>query len=232
MTETCKVIGAVDVIRAHAHFAAVAVLHGGHAAGILVERVENPTDKRPASSLCYGVADPASPEANRPVVGPGAFPHTPPRAGARGYFDGTHRSRAEGGTGPRSKTPIPGGHREGDRGGVRVSLPRRTARETITHGRFGIPWAEKWPLIEILLKCRDPDIKAKSSRAARLTKHQAATSSISVGSSSPPPVLLTRRDTGHMQRRPSPAGLRSSVPAAPFSHGPILSLSSTTGIRS
>ena len=132
----------------------------------------------------------------------------------------------------RNKTPVPRGHREGDRGGVRVSLPRRTARETITHGRFGIPWAEKWPLIEILLKCRDPDIKAKSSRAARLTKHQAATSSISVGSSSPPPVLLTRRDTGHMQRRPSPAGLRSSVPAAPFSHGPILSLSSTTGIRS
>jgi hypothetical protein len=45
----------------------------------------------------------------------------------------------------------------------------------------------------------------------------AATSSMSVGSSSPPPVMLTRPDTGHMRRRSSPAGRRSSVPAAPSS---------------
>src|SRR5216683_6199346 len=33
----------------------------------------------------------------------------PPRAGARGYFDGTHRSRAEGGTGLSKQDPNPQG---------------------------------------------------------------------------------------------------------------------------
>jgi len=65
-----------------------------------------------------------------------------------------------------------------------------------------------------------------------LFKHHAATSSRSVGSSSAVPVLLTRLDTGHMRRRSSAAGLRSSMPASPFSHGPISALSSTTGMRS
>jgi len=48
-------------------------------------------------------------ESESAVVGPGAFPHTPPRAGARGYFDGTHRSRAEGGTGLSKQDPNPRG---------------------------------------------------------------------------------------------------------------------------
>ena len=39
--------------------------------------------------------------------------------------------------------------------------------------------------------------------------YHAATSSMSVGSSSPLPVLLTRLDTGHMRTRSSAAGLRS-----------------------
>jgi hypothetical protein len=64
------------------------------------------------------------------------------------------------------------------------------------------------------------------------TKNQTTTSSISVGSSSPVPVLLTRLDTGHMRRRSSAAGSSSSVPASPFSHGPTSAFSSTTGIRS
>src|SRR5215468_12529951 len=65
-----------------------------------------------------------------------------------------------------------------------------------------------------------------------LDLHYPATSSISVGSSSPVPVLLTRLDTGHMRRRSSAAALRSSVPASPFSHRLISALSSTTGMRS
>jgi hypothetical protein len=42
-----------------------------------------------------------------------------------------------------------------------VSSPRRTARTGITHERFGIPWAEKWPSMGILLECRKSDIRAK-----------------------------------------------------------------------
>ncbi len=56
------------------------VSQGGHAASILVERVEKPTDNRPAPSLCYRVADADSPEAIGPALAPGAFPNTPPRA--------------------------------------------------------------------------------------------------------------------------------------------------------
>ncbi len=37
-------------------------------------------------------------------VGPGALPHTPPCAWARGYFDGLTGPVAEGGTGRRNKT--------------------------------------------------------------------------------------------------------------------------------
>ena len=61
--------------------------------------------------------------------------------------------------------------------------------------------------------------------------HQATTSSMSVGSSSPVPVLLTRRGTGHMRRRFSAAGQRTSAPTVQFSHGRTSASSSTTGIR-
>src|SRR5258707_776806 len=74
------------------------VLRGGHAASILVKHVEKPTDNGPASSLCCRAADADSLD----TIGrhwPRRISHIPPRAGARGYFDGTHRSRAEGGTG-------------------------------------------------------------------------------------------------------------------------------------
>src|SRR5215471_2671439 len=59
---------------------------------------------------------------------------------------------------------------------------------------------------------------------------QAATSSTRVGSSSPVPVLLTRRDTGHMRRRSSAADLRGSGPAVPFSQDLISAVSRITGL--
>src|SRR6266851_7604127 len=90
------------------------VLPGRHAACILVERVEKPTDNRPARLLCYRAAD-DSRRSDQPRVGPRRISQYPPRAWARGYFDETHRSRAEGGTGRRNKTPFPlRGLREGE----------------------------------------------------------------------------------------------------------------------
>jgi hypothetical protein len=84
------------------------VLPGGHAACIVIERVENPTDNRPARLLCCRVADADSlKEAIGPALAPGAFPNTLHAPGARGSFDGSTRSRAEGGTGRRNQTPIP-----------------------------------------------------------------------------------------------------------------------------
>src|SRR5258708_6338502 len=63
-------------------------------------------------------------------VGPARFP-TPLRApGPAATSTEIPGPLAEGGTGRRDKTPIPrlGGTREGDRGRVRMSSPRRTAR--------------------------------------------------------------------------------------------------------
>ena len=106
------------------------MLQGGHASWIVVERVEKPTDNRLARSFCHPTWLMLILQCDRPVVGPGAFPHTPPRAWARGYFDELIRSRAEGGgqtveTGPPSPDKR---HQEGDRGRVRMSSPRGTAR--------------------------------------------------------------------------------------------------------
>ena len=53
--------------------------------------------------LSSHVADADSP-GDQPSVGPGALPHTPPCAWARGYFDGLTGPVAEGGTGRRNKT--------------------------------------------------------------------------------------------------------------------------------
>src|SRR5229473_2441519 len=66
---------------------------------------------------------------------------------------------------------------------------------------------------------------------AGLDRHYPATSSIRVGSSSPVPVLLTRLETGHRRMRSSAAGLRSSVPASPLSHGPPTTASPQLGCR-
>jgi len=41
---------------------------------------------------------------------------------------------------------------------VRISSPRRTGCEGITHGRSGIPWTEKWLSIEIWRRCCKADI--------------------------------------------------------------------------
>jgi hypothetical protein len=59
----------------------------------------------------------------------------------------------------------------------------------------------------------------------------AATSSTSVGSSSPLPALLTRLDTGHKRTQSSGADLRSSTPPDPFSQVLMSALSRITGIR-
>jgi hypothetical protein len=52
----------------------------------------------------------------------------------------------------------------------------------------------------------------------------AATSSRSVRSSSPLPVLFTRLDTGHMRRRSSATGISSSAPPSPLSQRPHIRL--------
>ena len=93
------------------------VLQRGHAACILAKRVDKPTDNGPARLLCYGVVDadssaPSLPSRLQGTVGrgklaPAHFPNTLHAPGARGDFDGSTRSRAEGGTGRRYKTQIP-----------------------------------------------------------------------------------------------------------------------------
>jgi hypothetical protein len=68
------------------------VLQAGHAAGILAESVEKPTDNGSASLFCCHVADADSPETISPLA-PAHFPLPTPCAWARGYFDGNTRSR-------------------------------------------------------------------------------------------------------------------------------------------
>src|SRR5258705_12850141 len=58
------------------------LLRGGHTACILVERVEKPTDNRPARPLCYPKWLTLIPRCDRPGVGPGALRRTPPPLGA------------------------------------------------------------------------------------------------------------------------------------------------------
>ena len=74
--------------------------------------------------LLSAVADADSPETISPALAPAHFPHTPPCAWARGYFDELTGPAAEDGTGRRNKTQIPlrGHTREGDQGHVRDVL--------------------------------------------------------------------------------------------------------------
>jgi len=59
------------------------VLRGRHAASILVEHVEKPTDKRASPSLCCRVADADSLRSDRPSLAPAHFPQPSPRWGPR-----------------------------------------------------------------------------------------------------------------------------------------------------
>src|SRR5262249_42585730 len=106
------------------------VLQGGHASWIVVERVEKPTDNRPARSFCHPTWLMLILQCDRPVVGPGAFPHTPPAPGPAATSTNSSGPVLEGGgrtveTGPPSPDKR---HQEGDRGRVRMSSPRGTAR--------------------------------------------------------------------------------------------------------
>jgi hypothetical protein len=64
--------------------------------------------------LLSEVADPDSSERVSQTLAPAHFPHAPPCAWARGYFDGLTGPVAEGGTGRRDKTlnPPSGGIRK------------------------------------------------------------------------------------------------------------------------
>src|SRR4029077_9668730 len=64
---------------------------------------------------------------------------------------------AEGGAGRRNKTPIPPrGIARGPRSHADTIHRVEPHAEYITQGGSGIQWAEKWPLIGILLECRNP----------------------------------------------------------------------------
>ena len=103
------------------------VLPGRHAACILVERVEKPTDNRPARLLSYRAAD-DSPEAISPRW-PRRISQHPPRAWARGYFDGLTGPVLRAGPDVETRPHSPsGGYAKGNRGRVRMSSPRTAAR--------------------------------------------------------------------------------------------------------
>ena len=111
------------------------VLHHGHAAYILVESVEKPTDNGPASLLCRRTADADSPETS-PALPPAHFPiplHAPGAAATSTEVPGP---RAEGRgrtfvTRPQSPDK---GHHEGDRRSRADLLPREPHALEITHG--------------------------------------------------------------------------------------------------
>jgi hypothetical protein len=102
-------------------------------------------------------------------VGPGAFPntlHAPGPAATSTELTGpVLRAGPDVETRPHSPS---GGYAKGNRGRVRMSSHRAQPHAGgITQGRSGIPWAEKWPSIGILLECRHPDIRAESDIGGR-----------------------------------------------------------------
>ena len=86
----------------------------------------------------------------------------PPRAWARGYFDGLTGPVLRAGPDVETRPHSPQG---ATRRGTEVACGCHDRAQPhagcITHGRSGIPWAEKWPSIGILLACRNPDIRAE-----------------------------------------------------------------------
>ncbi len=74
------------------------------------------------------------------VVGLSAFPHAPPHAGADDYFDGRPGPVLRdlgNGTGDQQDPGPPKRHHEGDRGRLRASSLRRTARGRYDAGAVG-----------------------------------------------------------------------------------------------
>ena len=81
--------------------------------------------------LLSEVADADSPETISLALAPAHFPHTPPCAWARGYFDELTGPAAEDGTGPSIQDPNPptqGAYAKGTEVACGMSSPRRTAR--------------------------------------------------------------------------------------------------------
>src|SRR6266446_1722355 len=145
------------------------VLQAGHAARILVEGVEKATDNRPARSLCYPkVADAMIPRCDRPVVGPSAFPHGPPRAGANDYFDerpGPVLRDLGNGTGDSTRPPSP---QEASRRGPEsraALIPCRTAREGNNGGPIRHSIGRKVAGDPILRECCRADTPLASLRS-------------------------------------------------------------------
>ncbi len=78
-------------------------------------------------ALLHQVADADSPARSARRWPRRIFP-MPFRAGANDCFDENRRSHAEGGTGRRNETSAPTGHREGNRGRVRITTTDRTRK--------------------------------------------------------------------------------------------------------
>jgi hypothetical protein len=126
------------------------VLHGGHAAYILIETVEKPTDNRLASLLHCGRVDADSSETISPSLARRTS-HTPLLApGPEVTLTKVPGPRAEGRDWTfANKTPIPPdkkGHHEGDRGRERMSY-RVEPHAVGLRIRSGIGWTKKWPSV-------------------------------------------------------------------------------------
>ena len=118
------------------HLTTAVVLRRGHAAYILVESVEKPTDNGSASLLCTRTADADSPETS-PALPPAHFPTPLHAPGAAATSTEVPGPRAEGGdltfvTRPQSPDK---GHHEGDRSRERMSCRVEPHAAKITHGR-------------------------------------------------------------------------------------------------
>ena len=147
------------------------MLQSGHAARILVERVEKPTDNGLASLLCGRAADADSPETISPRWPRRTSPHPSVRLGPRllrrKYPVPLLRAGPDAETGPRS----PRGHRKGN---AEVACESRNRvephTEDMTNGRSGIPRAGKWPQLEyswsVVIQTLRPKESAPASKSS------------------------------------------------------------------
>ena len=108
------------------------------------------------------------PRCDRPVVGPSAFPHAPPRAGANDYFDerpGPVLRDLGNGTGDSTRPPSP---QEASRRGPEsraALIPCRTAREGNNGGPIRLSIGRKVAGDPILRECCRADTPLASSRS-------------------------------------------------------------------